>query len=38
MNKSKVEGFFRWWLSIHPMNVRICENWLNLTKNKKEER
>ena len=37
MSKSNVESLFSWWFSIHPMNVRMFENWIGLSKCKKEE-
>lgn len=30
MIKAKIEIFFKWWYSIHPMNVLTFDRWINL--------
>ena len=38
MKKSVIVNFFKWWFSIHPSNIAVSEDWLNLEKRLKEKK
>lgn len=38
MKKSVIVNFFKWWFSIHPSNIAVSEDWLNLEKRLKDKK